>query len=460
MRLKLETVAEWTGGTLCGGGGAPEVYGVSTDSRTLRRGELFVALRGPAFDGHDYVDEAFAKGAAGALVERSEALGDRPGVAVGDTFAALGELAHRYRWQEHLIPWVAVTGSNGKTTTREILAHLLRTRGEVVSSRKNYNNRVGVPLTILEAPDDAWAGVLEMGTSAPGEIARLAAIATPTVAIVTNVGPAHLEGFGTLEAVAEEKGSVYERLPEDGLAIYPGHDAYADVLLRHVSGARVAFAVGWPADMTAENVHADGEGIRFQVRGVDFSAPLLGVHNIGNCMAALLAAEHLGINLVDAVEPLRTLSPLTDRLQPQRTAYLTILDDSYNANPSSLRVAVETMLLFDAPRRVAIVGDMMELGRESRTLHREIGRFLTAMGLDMVLAVGKQSVVLAETASTACVRCSVKHYQTVPSLLLDLKRLLREDDLVLVKGSRGMHMERVVEALGKWRPRASRRRRA
>ncbi|MCX7934156.1 MAG: UDP-N-acetylmuramoyl-tripeptide--D-alanyl-D-alanine ligase, partial [Planctomycetota bacterium] len=221
MRLTAACLAEWAKGHLFACDPNREVLGISTDSRTILPGQAFVALKGERCDGHDFIAEAMQKGAALAIVQRPEALANRPGIIVANSLQALGEIAHRFRWQQPLIPWVAVTGSNGKTTTRCMIAHLLRSRGSVAEPPANFNNLVGLPLTILKRPDDAWVGVLEMGTNAPGEIAQLTRIATPTIAVITSIGPAHLEGFGTVEAVAQEKSAIFERLPNDGLAIYP-----------------------------------------------------------------------------------------------------------------------------------------------------------------------------------------------------------------------------------------------
>jgi UDP-N-acetylmuramoyl-tripeptide--D-alanyl-D-alanine ligase len=274
----------------------------------------------------------------------------------------------------------------------------------------------------------------------------------PTASIVTSVGPAHLEGFGSLEAVAEEKGSIYDLLPDDGLAILPQQDPFTPTLQRHIHKRKVTYAVGWPADLTAEQVEATAEGSRFRARGVEVFLPLAGVHNVSNCLAAMLAAEYLGIGIEEAAAAVADMSPVHDRLERIVTPHLVVLDDAYNANPGSLRAAAETLALFDAPRRIAIVGDMLELGEHSRALHKDAGRFLTTLEIDIILAVGPKSVALAEAASTASVRGTVRHYKTVAALLRQLPEFLTPGDLVLVKGSRGMKMERVVQALKRWSP--------
>lgn len=454
MRLTLGLIAEWAKGRLTRNDPNRAVTGVSTDSRNVQPGELFVALKGPTFDGNAFAAEALKRGAAAALVQREDVLDGGIGIIVPDTLAALGDLAHRYRWHPPLLPWIAVTGSNGKTTTREMIARLLSLRGPVAVPMKNFNNQVGLPLSILARPEDAWIGVLEMGTSAPGEIDRLCRIATPTVGLVTGVAPAHLAGLGSPEGVAAEKASVFERLPHDGVAIYPAHDMFAGILASRVRGPRATFAVEKPADMVAENVRTGKSGVDFRVRGIEFHLPLFGVHNVSNCLAALLAVEHFGVKLPEAAEALRKFPPVHDRLELIETEHLAILSDVYNANPGSLAAGVAAMETIPAPRRVVVVGDMLELGPHSAEIHRETGRLLTRRKVDAILAVGSECVALAEGAAGTRATGLVRHFRTVPALIRAFDEYLKRGDLVLVKGSRGMKMETVVEALRGWEPSA------
>jgi len=453
MTITLGTIADWTQGRLLTQDASREVRGFSTDSRVLQPGDIFLALRGPTFDGHDFRAQAVGKGACAAIVEREDALHGWPGIVVPDVLQALGRIAHRYRWQESLIPWIAVTGTNGKTTTREMVRCILAARGVVATPPKNYNNLIGLPLSILQAPRNAWAGVLEMGTNTPGEIDRLAEIATPTVGIVTTIGPAHLQGLGSILQVAREKACIFDRLPRDGLAIYPATCPYADILRQHIHVRAATFASQSPADLVAEDVHAGPDGLAFRVRGVPFQLNLLGRHNVGNALAALLATTHLGISLEDAAAALRRLQPVQDRLQVIETDHFTILNDVYNANPQSLQAALEVMDTFDPKRRrVVVVGDMLELGSESRALHREAGFALGNRGIDVILAVGKESIALAEGAASASAKTIVRHFRTVAAILRPDERYVKAGDLILVKGSRGMHLEHIVAALLKWQP--------
>jgi len=452
MRLTAACLAEWAKGRLVACDPLREVTGISADSRSIAAGQAFVALKGLRFDGHEFAAEALQKGASLAIVQRPEPLGNRPGIIVADTLQALGEIAHRYRWQQPLIPWVAVTGSNGKTTTRSMIAHLLRSRGAVAEPRANFNNAVGLPLTILERPDDAWAGVLEIGTNAPGEVAYLTRIAMPTIAVVTSIGPAHLENFGTLEAIAHEKGAIFERLPNDGLAIYPAQCLCNHILAGKVRVARATFGLDKPADLVAERITSTAEGIAFQVRGVCFRLRLLGRHNVLNCLAALLVGQRLGIAIKDAASVLEDFTAAGGRLERIAGDSVVILNDSYNANPASLQAAIEVLESWPAARRIAIIGDMLELGIASRQMHREAGRAMGQRKLDAVITVGREAVALAEGASSVNARLLVRHFPNVKSLLLAIDDLLADGDVILVKGSRGMHMEDVVRALKIWQP--------
>ncbi len=448
MRVTLATIAQWLNAEVKNAAAQIEITGVSIDSRTVRPGQLFVAISGENFDGHDFVGAAVKAGAVAVIVSRENALGGNPGVVVPDTVEALGTMAHRYRWQDPVIPWVAVTGSNGKTTTREMIAAILRRRGMICSPEKNYNNLIGLPLTMLNCPDDAWVGVVEMGTSALGEIQRLTEIATPTVSVVTGIARAHLEGLHSIENIAREKSAIYSRLPADGVAIYPASDSQVGILQQAIKGNRASFSSTGAADLVAENIEILEDGMKFTVRGVPFSLMLLGRHNIDNCLAALLAVEHLGVGLKEASEALSSLQPVESRLQLRHAqAGIRVIDDVYNANPASMRLAVETLLELPATRRVAILGDMMELGEQSPMLHAELGRWLSTAGVDVVLIVGKASLSMAETAAGAGARAVVRHFRTVQALMGWLPSTVQENDLILVKGSRGMQMERVVKTL-------------
>lgn len=447
MQISLETITEWCGGKLCGDG-TIVVSSFSSDTRNINSGAIFIALKGDRFDGNKFVADAIKAGAVAAIVSDESVLGDTAGIVVEDTQKALGDIAHCYRWQGELIPWLGVTGSNGKSTTRHMLAEILKSKGAVCQPEKNFNNLIGMPLTILKCKESDAFGVVEMGTNAPGEIARLADIAQPTVAIVTNVAPAHLEGLGSLEGVAKEKATIFNRLPDDGLGIYPSQVDCSHIFEEALHGKpSITFAVEAYGDFVAEHVVCTNEGSEFIVNNVRFKLPLLGKHNVSNALAAILAARHVGVTLEESAEILAEVSTLPERLQIIDTAGYTIIDDCYNANPYSLHAAVRTLCHFKDRRKVIVIGDMLELGEGSGALHAELGGWIAKTSVDVVLAVGKETLALAEAAHSQNARQSIRHYRSVQSLMGHLKEVIKDDDVVLVKGSRSMRLERVVGAL-------------
>ncbi|MFH0910291.1 MAG: UDP-N-acetylmuramoyl-tripeptide--D-alanyl-D-alanine ligase [Planctomycetota bacterium] len=446
MQVALGRCADWVGGRLVGGRELV-IERISTDSRVPGPGALFVGIDGPHYKGSDFILQAAANGAVAGMVQSEEELRDLPGIVVPDTTAALGSLARGFRLERN-IPWVGITGSNGKTTTREMLACILRRRGPVAASLRNYNNRIGVPLSILAAPDDAWAGIIEIGTSAPGEVAELTRILQPTVGILTTVGCGHLEGLGDIDGVMREKGALLEALPKTGLAIYP-----AETRCKYYFASRLACPAKHfsherrDADLMAEGVICDEKGIRFRAWQTAFDIPALGRQNVSNALAAVAAADWLGVRPAEASEALRAFQPIPGRMGLERAGTLRILDDTYNANPDSLCAAVRFLAEVAAKRRVAVVGTMGELGPASELLHRRCGHLMARAGLDLILSVGVGTVALAEAASLGAARCRVHYFPSVASLLPRLSTLIQPEDLVLVKGSRMMHMERVVGKL-------------
>ncbi|MBP5232929.1 MAG: UDP-N-acetylmuramoyl-tripeptide--D-alanyl-D-alanine ligase [Planctomycetes bacterium] len=449
MEIDLQAAASWAGGKAANDDGGVKITAVATDTRTLPAGALFVCLKGANFDGHKFVENAFLRGAVAAMVSDPAALGAHPGIVVPDTLAALGNLAHQYRWQHNLIPWAAVTGSNGKTTTRSLIAHILRAKGKVCEPQANFNNLVGMPLTILGNGDDTRFGVVEMGTNHPGEIHRLAEIATPTVAVVTGLASAHLEGLGSLEGVAREKAEIFFRLPPDGLAVYPAQAPYVHLLRARVpNGVRHAtFSLEGPADLVPSDVNMGPDGSHFRADGQEFFLPLLGRHNVSNCLAALLAVRHFGVSFAEAAEALPSFKAVGERLQVISFSNFTVIDDAYNANPESMRAAAQALLDYPAGRRVMVVGDMAELGPRSAELHAEIGKWLSRTGIDVILAVGKEALAVAENAHGQNARQIIRYFPSVLSLLGHLKTTIEQGDVILIKGSHSMNLDRVVSAI-------------
>lgn len=455
MNVTLGELADWCGGKLEPlSARAVVARGVSTDTRTIRAGEMFVAIDGMNQDGHKFIRFAVSAGAVAAVVEkRTGDCGKLPLIVVDDSVEALGRMANGYRWTPPLIPWIAVTGSNGKTTTRELLNLILRTRWKVRASLRNWNNFIGLPLSMLGGPDDAGVAVMELGTNHPGEIARLREICVPTVGIVTSTGNSHLEGFGSSQAVAREKADIFGWLPPDGLAVFPADDPNAETLRRGVVHRQATFSTSdRQADVVARDIRATASGCEFAVEGVRVNLPLLGRHNVANCLAAMIAARHLGVDFAAAARAVSHARPVAGRLQVGRTpARLTVINDSYNSNPDSTLAALQVLSDLPDGRKIAVLGDMLELGSDSRRLHREIGLAVGMMDIDALFVTGAESAITAEAAQINA-RIVVRHFSSMEALWMMLKTFLKPGDQILVKGSRGMLMERVVNQLMDWFP--------
>jgi UDP-N-acetylmuramoyl-tripeptide--D-alanyl-D-alanine ligase len=442
-------------------GAAPaEVRGVSTDSRALPAGALFVALRGERFDGHAFLAAARDAGAAAALVDEAHvaSLGGAapplPLLAVRDTLAALGMLARLHR-RRFAIPVVGVTGSNGKTTTREMVGLILRTRGPALKTEGNLNNEVGVPLTLLGLGPEHRRAVIEMGMNHAGEIARLAALAEPQVGIVTMAGAGHVEHFGGLvDGVADAKAELYFALPPSGVAVANADDAR--MLRRAQASGRslITFSgTRGKGDVSVLEVLEHGPaGLRFALglgqKEVEVALPLVGLHNAANAAAAAAAAMALGYGDREIAEGLAQVQPVGRRLRLERLASgATLLDDCYNANPASMSAALRTLTALAAGgRAVAVLGDMLELGPAEEEAHLALGREAAGVA-GAVAAFGPRSRHTAEAARAAGL-ADVFHTEDMAALAAHVRGALRPGDVVLVKGSRGNKLERLVEALG------------
>ncbi len=457
--FRASDAVRWTGGALVRGAGDALLRGVSIDTRTLGAGELFVAIAGPHHDGHDHLAAAASRGAAGVMVARGRALPEGlpvglPVVAVDDTTLGLGALASGHR-DGFAGPVVAITGSNGKTTTKEMCAAILATAGPCLRTAGNLNNQYGLPLTLLRrGPEDRFA-VVEIGMNHRGEIAPLAAIARPTVAVVTNVGTAHIEHLGSRDEIAREKGDLLAALGPEGTGVIPADDDYAGALAGRVRGRVLRFGRGPDADVRAQCAVPEGDGFRFElatpVGSVRARVAGLGETAVSNALAAAAAAVAAGLSLSNVVEGLAGYRPVAGRLERRSLPCGAVLiDDSYNANPQSMEVALRMLASCPAEgRRIAVLGDMGELGPTSEKAHREAGRLAGQLRIDWLLALGPHAARVASGAREAgmaepriCVGTSHE----------DLADRLREElaagDWVLVKGSRSMRMERIAELLG------------
>ena len=451
----VSDVLRVTGGKLVAGARNVALTGISTDSRSCCPGDLFVALRGLKFDGNRFAAAALEAGAGAALVEK----GKRPEVVppakavveLGDTAEALVDLAVWYRGR-FPIPAVAITGSCGKTTTKEILAHLLSRRYRVVRSARSFNNAIGVPLTIFSMDRRTEVAVFEIGTNAPGEIAKLASLTRPTGGIITNVSEAHLQGLGSVEGVFREKAALFEALPQDGFAVINLDDPRTGAKLREMTRATV---VGVScdlreADLFASEVVFHGIGTSFKLNGkYAVTLPMLGTHNVYNALQALASCMALGMELPEALEVLASVPVAAHRLERKRFGSIEVLDDSYNSNPASARAAIRALQgLRGTKRKVLILGDMLELGQRGPELHFEIGDAVAAAGVDLFIAVGAEGPQMVKGALAGGMPTSrVLLFSDTKSAVLGIAEILQPEDLVLVKGSRRLALETIVDAL-------------
>jgi len=444
---RLSEFVNSVGGELVGADVA--FTGISIDTRTLRPGELFVALAGPNFDGHDFADVAMQRGAAAALVQRQLPVA-LPQIVVPDTLAALSAFAYAWR-RRFQLPVIGVTGSNGKTTTKELIGSILTRLGPCLVTRGNLNNEIGVPLMLLQLDESHRCAVIEMGASHQGEIAHLVSLAAPTVGIVTNAGAAHLEGFGSLEGVAAGKGELFLGLPADGVAIINADDAFATLWREARAADRVlTFGFEQPADFMAHKVtvSSDPAGARIEFDLVTPAGtrqavlPLAGLHNLRNALGAAAAAHAVGAALEDIVAGLAEVRSVAGRLELKAAingAFL--VDDTYNANPNSLRAGLDALSGF-AGSRWLILGDMLELGGGADELHAEVGRYARSVGVERLLAVGPHSRFAAEAFGSGG-----QWFADMDALIAAARGSLSAGVTVLVKGSRGSRLERVATAL-------------
>ena len=419
--------------------------GVSTDTRTLSDGELFFALTGPNFDGAEFVAQANDKGAAGAVVERivEESIAQ---IRVDDTRVALGRLGSAWRAQQEATV-VGVTGSNGKTTLKEMIAAILQTQAPTLATAGNLNNDIGMPLMLMQIDNSHRYAVIEMGANHQGEIAYLANLAAPDVVVISNAGPSHLEGFGSLDGVARGKGEILQSEPAPRVAVLNADDHYIDYWLSVAGEAEVIqFGLDDSADVFASDIEAGSDSMRFTLNlagdAVAIALPLAGIHNVRNACAAAAVAMALNVDGEHIKTGLEALEPVAGRLQAidgQNGA--TVFDDSYNANPGSVQAAGE--FLGTLPGETWLVlGDMYELGDEAENLHARLGETLAECGIDRLFTLGD----LSKNTASAFGKNGAA-FQSVDKLNAALLNDLHGDVTVLVKGSRGMRMERVVDAI-------------
>jgi UDP-N-acetylmuramoyl-tripeptide--D-alanyl-D-alanine ligase len=452
-RLPISQIAEFTGVTVSSGGGEVFVDRISTDSRTLKRGELFVALRGENFDGHNFVEAAAKSGAVGAIVD-SNWKGKVPEtfklMPVEDTLWAYQKLAANYR-KSLPLKVVAITGSNGKTSTKDFAASVLGRRFRVTKTEGNFNNHIGLPRTILEATSEDEVAVWEIGMNHPGEVAVLAKLAAPDVAVITNIGVAHIEFMGSREAIAKEKGALVEAVGTQGTVILNADDPFTKSISARAR-AKLILAGTVQGAIRASEITQSGTGTDFTIlenaHRCRAQLPVPGLHMVQNAMLAVAVGRVFGLSLEDCAAGL-VAAPLTKaRLQIKEIDGVQFIDDSYNANPESMKAALRTLVELDAEgKRIAVLGEMRELGGESERGHREVGETAAALKVDYLITIGNVAAAIVDAAERAGLAKSVVVGSTSEAAER-LSEIAAPGDLVLIKGSRAARTEEVIEQFG------------
>jgi UDP-N-acetylmuramoyl-tripeptide--D-alanyl-D-alanine ligase len=450
MKLRLSRIAEFLKVSTEVSGIDPNAVatGYSIDSRTIRPGELFFAVKGENLDGHDFVGQALEKGAVAAVVSQENSpRSDVPLIRVDDTLLALQTLATAVRrlWGKSLI---GVTGSTGKTTTKEAIAHVLGTRYRVHKSEGNFNNHFGLPLMLLKLEPEHEVAVVELGMSHAGEITALGKIAQSEIGVVTNVAPVHLEFFDSVAGIARAKYELIESLPPTGTAVLNADDEYVSQFGRDFRGKVVTYGLGALANVRAENIESRGqEGSIFEVvvgnSRETVKLPLLGEHNVYNALAAVAVGVDSGLTLGEAAAALASLEAADKRGQVVQVGNITVINDCYNCNPTALRAMTDALANMPAKRRIVVAGAMLELGPTEEDLHRECGRYIAAKKIDLLLGVRGAAQQMVEAAKQAGMQAE---FVNTPEEAGEwLARETRDGDVVLMKASRGVKLERALE---------------
>ncbi len=450
----LKYLADACGGELRNGSPQRLATNICTDSRKAGPGDLFFALAGDRFDAHSFLPEVAKNGVIAVVAERNKIPADflTTVIAVDNTRQALGNLAARYR-KDFDLPVIAVGGSNGKTTTKDLLASVLQQKFSALWSEASFNNDIGVPVTLLNLRDDHQVAVLEVGTNHPGELAPLLHLIQPGMGVITSIGREHLEFFGDMAGVAKEEGSLAEQLPAGGTLFVNGDNEWMEAIVKRSRAKVLRIGFNDRNDFSARDVRFDESGVTFLVKAArkdlsgEYRIKLLGQHQVINALLAISVAGELGLNRAEIQKGLLQCEPAKMRLQTWTTNGVQILDDSYNANADSMLAALET--LRDMPchgRRVAVLGDMAELGEHTVPAHAEVGRHSAEMGINHLFTVGTMSRITADAARDAGLR-DITECSDVDVAGAALKKFLQPGDLVLLKASRSTRLERVGEIL-------------
>ena len=456
-KLSIFQIAEFASASVSGGDGNVSIDKISTDSRTLKRGELFVALRGENFDGHKFVEAAVKTGAVGAIVDlgwKGKVPDNFTVIRVEDTLQAYQTVAANYR-KSLPLRVLAITGSNGKTSTKDFAAAVLGRRFRVTKTQGNFNNHVGLPRTMLEATSQDEVAVWEIGMNHPGEVAALAKIAAPDAALITNIGIAHIEFMGSREAIAAEKGALAEAIGPQGSIILNADDPFSKNIAARTH-AKVIFAGTTAGTIRAGEITQSAHGSDFTIlegaHRCRAQLPVPGLHMVQNAMLAVAAGRLFGLSLEEAAAGLVAAPLAKARLQIRQIGGVQFIDDSYNANPDSMKAALRTLVELDADgKRIAVLGEMRELGKESARGHREVGETAAELGVDQLIAIGDMGAAIAEAAQEAGLEKTAA-VGSISEAAEMLTEITAPGDLVLIKGSRTARTERVLEEFAKRQP--------
>ena len=451
--INVSGILKATGGKLIQGDSELPINGISTDTRSIKHGEIFFALEGKNYDGHKFVEQAIHNGAAGAVISsgKKSAYSLHNGfkecalLEVADTLRALGDLAKFYR---NSLPtsFVAVTGSNGKTTTKDMAYHVLGNFKSVSRSRESFNNFVGVPLTIFETETAHDFCIVEMGTNAPGEIKRLSEIIFPDLAILTNISNTHLEGLGSIEGVASAKSEFIENMAEDGTLITNADDDWCNQIANRFNGKVISFGFNQSADIKASNVKRDDSGFVFTVNdSLTVNLPVFGKHNIYNALAVIAMCDAVGVGIEVICDKFIDFKLPPMRMEKQICGGIVVVNDGYNSNPSSMSSALDEFSQWmTSGRKVLICGDMLELGNYAERLHKEVGAKVADANIDVLWTVGPLSRFVAEEAiANGMPRENILSCETSEEMCSFVASQLKKDDTVLIKGSRRVKLESV-----------------
>lgn len=464
--LTIEEILKSTGGRLICGNVEISVTGISIDSRTIKEGELFVCIKGNKFDAHEFIEDAIGRGASGAVVQdghpvirplMSEIPAGRVMIGVGEPLSALQEMARYYR-DKFRIPLIGITGSNGKTTTKEMVWYILSQRISVLKNEGNLNNHIGVPLTLFKLNPSHNIALIEMGISDRGDLTRLCQIARPTLSVITNIGPTHLEKLGRIENVAEAKGEILSFIKSDGICVLNRDDTFFDLFRAKASGRVVSFGMSPLADVYTESVDIAPDAkfmgsmifkLVCPLGEVDINMHVIGLHNLYNALCAAAVACALGSQLEDIKYGLEKFAPVKMRSVIENIGGIYIMNDTYNANPASMVAAIDTLKsIKEKKHKFVILGDMLELGENTIPAHRDLGIYIAGAGIDGLIAVGDFADYVADGAIDAGMHeDKVLTFRDYTKIVEKIKQWLKRGDILLVKGSRGMKMERIVEGL-------------